>query len=126
MPKRDENKGKLFVCLVVLSFLSSLHVTAETQQQTMVAALPIEKPGPVYPHSLLRVAQEGWALVSYVVQTDGTVGKVVVEDSSGVPAFEGAAIDTVLKWRYKPAMLNNEPIAQCLSVVVNFQIQGIV
>jgi TonB family protein len=61
----------------------------------------------------LRRGQEGWVVVSYVVQVDGTVVDPIVVESSGVADFEEAALETVLGWTYEPATQGGEPVQQC-------------
>lgn len=76
-------------------------------------ARPIERSPPRFPATPLRRGQEGWVIVSYVVQTDGTVADPIVIDSSGVEDFEKAALDTVLAWTFQPATQDGKPVQQC-------------
>lgn len=60
-----------------------------------------------------------------MVATDGVVQDAVVEDSSGLPAFETAAVQAVEKWRYEPATLNAKPVEQCHNQVqLVFRLDG--
>jgi TonB family protein len=52
-------------------------------------------------------------IVSYVVQTDGSVADPLVVDSSGIGEFEKAALRTVSRWTYEPATQNGKPVEQC-------------
>ncbi len=70
---------------------------------------------PAYPSSALRQGQEGWVELSFTIQPDGTVANPIVEDSTGVAAFERAAIAAILKTRYEPATWQGQPIEQCAS-----------
>ena len=76
-------------------------------------ARPIERAPPSYPAMPLRRGQEGWVVVSFVVQTDGTVSAPFVVESSGVAEFEKRALDTVLGWTYEPATQNGKKVQQC-------------
>jgi TonB family protein len=76
-----------------------------------------------YPPEALSKGQEGWVILSYTVGTDGTVVDPIVEDSSGVAAFEKAAIRSASKYRYSPATWNGKPVEQCATEVqFNFAI----
>ncbi|WP_298636432.1 energy transducer TonB [uncultured Umboniibacter sp.] len=68
---------------------------------------------PRYPRTELRREREGWATVSYVIDTEGNVAHAVIEDSSGSSHFEREALKAALKRKYEPAMLNGEPIESC-------------
>jgi len=82
------------------------------------AARPIAQAPPEYPAAARKKGQEGWVIVSYVVLKDGSVGEVLVEDSSGEPAFEAAVTEAVSAWRYEPARLNGEPTEEAHAGVV--------
>jgi len=43
---------------------------------------------------------------------------------SGHPMLAPAAIEAVKQWRYKPYLLNGEPVAVETQVVVNFSLSG--
>jgi len=53
--------------------------------------------------------QEGSANITFVVETDGTVGDIEVMKAS--PNSYGAeCVKAIAKWRYSPAMLNDQPV----------------
>jgi protein TonB len=53
-----------------------------------------------------------------VIGKDGSVQNVRVE--SGLPVLAQAAIDAVKQWRYKPYLLNGEPIEVDSQITINF------
>lgn len=63
-----------------------------------------------YPAAALQRQEEGWVAVSYIVSTQGEVIEPMIEGSSGVEAFERAALSAVRQWRYKPAMQDGVPV----------------
>jgi TonB family protein len=83
--------------------------------ETYVPAKPITRQNPRYPVREFREGREGWVIVSFVVSSTGDVTEAMVEESSGNAAFEKAALDTVLRWRYEPATLNGEPVEQAMT-----------
>lgn len=110
--------------LVLLSLVTP-GAFADDSAQHRVLAKPIERSPPRYPMHELRRNQQGWVVLNYVVTDDGRVIEPVIEESSGSPAFERAAIQTVEDWRYEPARLDGEPVQQCKTKVrIAFAIMG--
>ena len=76
-------------------------------------AQPLKSVYPDYPDSAKALGQEGWVVLSFAVKPDGRVADPVVEDSSGLAAFEKAALRSIIRQRYEPATWNGKPIEQC-------------
>jgi protein TonB len=73
---------------------------------------------PTYPPEAGRARIEGKVVLLAVIAQDGTVRDVRVE--SGLPVLAQAAIDAVKQWRYKPYLLNGEPIEVDSQITINF------
>jgi len=73
--------------------------------------LPIVRVAPQYPRRALINDVEGWVIVEFTVTPQGTVTnpRIVAEEPSGV--FSDVAKNAVLKFRYKPRIVNGEPIS---------------
>ena len=92
---------------------------------TVVEAQPLKRVDPQYPVSSARKSQEGWVKVSFVINKDGEVEDPVVQDSSGLKAFEKATLRAVKRWQYSPAMQDGEAIQQCRNMVqIDFRLAG--
>jgi periplasmic protein TonB len=61
----------------------------------------------------------GMVILEAVVDTTGCVQSVKVVRSAH-PVLDGAAIDALKQWRYKPLVLNGDPASFVLTVTVNF------
>ena len=72
----------------------------------------IKQVPPKYPSGSKRRSQEGWVMLSFMIRKNGRVADALIEDSSGEPDFDKAALQAVKKWRYNPATLDGEPVAQ--------------
>jgi protein TonB len=73
--------------------------------------LPIVKVAPVYPRRALERGITGECLVTYTVTTSGTVRDVsVVEGQCPESIFERPSIDAALRFRYKPRVIDGEPV----------------
>lgn len=72
--------------------------------------LPIVRVAPVYPARALSRGLEGFVDLSFTVTTAGTViDPVVIQSTSSL--FERAAIRAVLKFKYKPRVVDGVPVA---------------
>jgi len=114
------------LCLCIVAFMLVMRVAvADESSSHQIYAKPVVRTAPKYPASELRHRRQGWVELNYVVTEEGNVVEPVVEASSGSRAFERAAINTVKRWRYEPALLNGEPIQQCKTAVrISFAIDG--
>ena len=71
--------------------------------------LPIVKVAPIYPRRALSRGIEGYVIVEFTVTAAGTVkNPVIIESTSSV--FERAALNAALKFKYKPRVVDGEPI----------------
>ena len=72
--------------------------------------LPLFKVAPVYPRRALSRGIEGWVLLEFTVTRAGTVTDVKVLESEPPGIFDDAASKAALKFKYKPRVVNGEPI----------------
>jgi protein TonB len=71
--------------------------------------LPIVRVEPIYPRRAQSRGIEGYCDMEFTVMKTGEVtNAVAVECSSSV--FTNASVKAVLKWKYKPRVVNGEPI----------------
>ncbi len=72
--------------------------------------LPIVKVAPVYPRRAQTRGIEGYVLLEFVVTRTGAVRDPVVLESKPPGIFDRAALNAALKFKYKPRVVNGEPI----------------
>ena len=77
---------------------------------------------PHYPPEAGRTRIEGTVVLMAVIGTDGSVKDVRVE--SGLPILAQAAIDAVRQWRYKPYMIDGEPVEVDSRITINFTLSA--
>jgi periplasmic protein TonB len=77
---------------------------------------------PQYPPEAGRARIEGAVVLMAVIGTDGSVKDVRVE--SGLPILVQAAIDAVRQWRYKPYLIDGEPVEVDSRITINFTLSG--
>ena len=77
---------------------------------------------PQYPPEAGRARIEGTVVLMAVIGTDGSVKDVRVE--SGLPILAQAALDAVRQWRYKPYMVDGEPVEVDSRITINFTLSA--
>ena len=70
--------------------------------------LPIVKVAPIYPRRAQERGLEGWVLLSFTVTKTGAVRDPIVIESEPRGVFDRAAERAVLKFKYKPRVINGE------------------
>jgi periplasmic protein TonB len=82
----------------------------------------IRKVQPTYP-ALARSARiQGTVVLQAIISKQGTIENLTV--LTGHPMLAPAAIDAVRQWRYRPYILNNEPVEVETQITVNFSLAG--
>jgi TonB family protein len=72
--------------------------------------LPVTKVQPQYPRYALQKGLEGWVIVEFTVNKEGTPINVEVVDSSPKNIFDDSAIDAAKKFRYTPRYVDGKPV----------------
>ena len=72
--------------------------------------LPIVKVQPIYPRRAQTRGIEGYVLLEFVVTATGAVRDPIVIEAKPPGIFDRAAINAALKFKYKPKVVNGEPI----------------
>jgi periplasmic protein TonB len=88
--------------------------------QRVVELNLIHDVAPIYPPEAGRARIEGAVVLWAVIGKDGSIQDVRVE--SGLPILAQAAIDAVKQWRYKPYLLNGEPVEVDSRITINFNL----
>jgi periplasmic protein TonB len=77
---------------------------------------------PAYPPIARLARVQGTVELRAIVSKAGTIENLVVV--SGPPTLVKSAIEAVRQWRYRPYLLNNEPIEVETEITVNFVLSG--
>lgn len=87
--------------------------------------LPIVRVAAVYPRRALQRGIEGYVDVEFTVSKLGSVINPKVVQASPEGIFEQAALDATLKYKYKPRVVNGEPMeVSGVEVRVKFELGG--
>jgi protein TonB len=90
--------------------------------QGVSTGLLIKKVTPNYPQLAKQARIQGTVVLQAEISKEGTIQNLQL--ISGHPMLAPAAIEAVKQWRYKPYLLNGEPVAVETQVVVNFSLSG--
>jgi protein TonB len=77
---------------------------------------------PTYPPLARQARIQGAVQLRAIISKMGTIERLVVE--SGHPMLAGSAVEAVRQWRYRPYLLNDEPVEIETEITVNFVLSG--
>ncbi|MBZ5665394.1 MAG: energy transducer TonB [Acidobacteriia bacterium] len=80
----------------------------------------IRKIEPKYPTLAVGARVQGQVQLTAIISKTGEIQNLVLV--SGHPMLVPAAIEAVKKWRYRPFLLNGEPVEVETTITVNFQL----
>jgi TonB family protein len=86
----------------------------------VIAANLISPVKPEYPLPAKEAGIQGVVVLEAEISKEGAVENLKV--ITGHPLLTPAAIEAVKQWRYKPVILNNEPVPVVTTITVNFAI----
>jgi TonB family protein len=97
---------------------ASAAATNGTSGGQIIPAEPLFKKAPEYPKAARQLGAGGVVEIEAIIGADGKVKNPKV--LKGNPMLQKAAIDAVLEWRYKPALLNGKPVESPVQIKLNF------
>jgi periplasmic protein TonB len=74
--------------------------------------IPLQRIPPQYPRDAARSGITGWVQLEVLVNADGTVRSARVLEAKPKGLFEAAAVQAVLRWKFKPKVVNGQPVQQ--------------
>jgi len=89
--------------------------------QGIAVGLLIHKVAPVYPESARMNRVQGTVVLQAQIDKDGRIAEL--KAISGPKELFPAAVGAVQQWRYRPYLLNGQPVAVATQVVVNFMLR---
>ncbi len=90
--------------------------------QGVVSGLKVKDVKPNYPPLARQARIQGTVVLHAVISKEGSIENLTLV--SGHPMLAPAAIDAVKQWKYKPYLLNGEPVEVDTEVQVNFTLAG--
>jgi len=90
--------------------------------QGVTQGLLMRKIQPAYPPLARQARIQGSVLLQAEISKDGSIQNLRL--ISGHPMLAPAAIEAVKQWKYKPYILNGEPVEVETQITVNFTLAG--
>ena len=90
--------------------------------QGVTQGLLLRRIQPNYPPLARQARIQGSVLLQAEISKDGSIQNLRL--ISGHPMLAPAAIDAVKQWKYKPYILNGEPVEVETQITVNFTLAG--
>lgn len=87
---------------------------------TVSEGMLVQKTDPVYPQIAIDMHSQGTVVLQATISRDGTIEDL--RAISGPPMLRQAALNAVSTWRYRPYMLNGQPIPVETTVDVVFKL----
>jgi TonB family protein len=95
--------------------LQTLNVSQGVSQ-----GLLVKKVQPIYPANAQRMRIEGAVELMATISKTGDISAVKI--LKGDPSLARAAVDAVKQWKYKPYLLNGEPVEIQTQITTNFKL----
>lgn len=86
--------------------------------------IPLVRVPPRYPRRARVAGIEGYVTVAFTITPRGTVTNVSVVKAEPPRVFNAAAIDAILKWEFKPKVVNGRRVSQRARQTITFSLGG--
>jgi periplasmic protein TonB len=96
--------------------------TRQRVSSGVISGLLIRRISPTYPPLARQARIQGQVVLHAVISKEGSIEGLTL--ISGHPMLAPAAIEAVKQWKYKPYLLNGEPVEVDTEVMVNFTLSG--
>ena len=99
---------KLSFVFILIGIFSNAAFSAKAlegyvgEDRTIIKVSKIFDSAPTYPRNAIRLGREGYVLIEFDVDTDGSVLDPYVVESEPTGVFERSAIKAVRKWLFSP------------------------
>lgn len=98
------------------------HATLVPRSSKAQESLLVRQIKPSYPSIAIQARIQGSVVLQAVIARDGTIQHLEV--LSGHPMLVKAAVDAVHQWRYRPFLLDDQPVEVETQITVNFNLNG--
>lgn len=86
--------------------------------------IPVVQVAPQYPRAAKQSGLEGWVTMEVLIRPDGTVSNAKVMESDPPRIFDRAAISAMRKWKFRPKIVDGNPVAQRARQTIEFSLGG--
>lgn len=86
--------------------------------------IPLQRIQPQYPRDAARAGITGFVQLEVLVNADGTVRSAKVIEAKPKGLFEAAAVAAVMRWKFKPKVVNGQPVPQKGAQKIEFNLNS--
>ena len=86
------------------------------------ALIPLVRIAPRYPREALMSGKTGYVTIKLTVDEDGKVIDAVISDSRPPRIFDRAALTAVLRWKFKPRVIDGVAVKQVGTTTIDFNL----
>ena len=83
----------------------------------------IKSERPLYPQVARKAGWEGTVVLRITIGADGDVGKVTTQTSSGFPALDESATQSVKTWQFDSAKDGEFPVSAAVDLPIRFDLE---
>jgi protein TonB len=122
----------LVALLPLVGIVAGLQTVTARSKESFAAeggpvVLPKRNPGrplsqPVYPPASQRLGEHGTVVLRLFVLEDGSVADARIQESSGYPDLDYAALYEAYRWRLDPGTVGGEPTRMWGKIAVTFKL----
>lgn len=102
-------------------FLGNLQQVDQTAEGDIIPVVVIR---PLYPREAAINGTEGWVKVEFTITEVGTVKNPRVIDAKPPRIFNREAIRAILKWKFKPRVVEGVAVERQATQVIDFSLEG--
>tara|TARA_R110002073_G_scaffold260303_2_gene423221 strand:- start:115 stop:759 length:645 start_codon:yes stop_codon:yes gene_type:complete len=86
--------------------------------------IPVVRVPPTYPRNARSAQIQGSVTMAVTIRPDGTVSDVSVLESDPPRLFDQAAVDAMRRWKFRPKVVDGNPVAQRARQTMEFKLGG--
>lgn len=87
--------------------------------------IPLVRIQPIYPREAAIRRIEGWVQIEFTITPAGTVKDPRVIDSDPPRLFDREAIRAILKWKFKPRVVDGQAVERRATQTIDFKLENV-
>lgn len=84
--------------------------------------IPIVRIDPQWPREALLDGTEGWVVVEFTILKDGSVADPNIIEAQPRRLFNRNAVRAILKWKFKPRIIDGQPVERRATQRIDFKL----
>lgn len=102
---------------------ASLYDTAFNLSEVDTGPQILRKVEPIYPFAAKKNGIEGSVTIKFIVDSDGNVVEPKVAEADPPDIFDEAALNAIMKFKFKPAIKNGRPVDVIVLAPMKFELR---